>query len=171
MLAKLPLLVGRMLSPEEQRLEEVVRVRIVLEPVRPAGVEVGRSLVADHHEVVVGVDDLQLRVEAPVGRTFSADTLRYSGLVARENSSDEVLETVKEVHALSVASIPVGDEPEDDIILRWRANLAFPYYYGNAQPSHYYLQKWQRDFLPGDREVPSLPKDASECANTVRHGS
>ncbi len=39
---RLVLLVGQDAFPRQQRLEEVVRVRVVLEPVEPAGVEVGR---------------------------------------------------------------------------------------------------------------------------------
>src|ERR1700709_2163166 len=66
--AQLVLLVGWMLSAArtgwEKRFGEVVRVRIVLEPIGPAGIEVGGGPVAHDREVVVGADHFQLRVEA-----------------------------------------------------------------------------------------------------------
>src|ERR1700742_4543900 len=58
------LVVGRLdVAPVEQE-EEIVRVRIVLEPVGEPGVQVRGRRVPDHGEVVVGVEDFEFRFEA-----------------------------------------------------------------------------------------------------------
>src|SRR5215203_466770 len=50
----------------QQRLKEVIRMRVVLVPVGPARVEVGRAQVAGDRRDVVRVDEFQGRVEANV---------------------------------------------------------------------------------------------------------
>jgi putative glycosyltransferase (TIGR04372 family) len=77
-------------------------------------------------------------------RMFDANVLARHGATSINNTSDEILETVKEVMALAdgrpdTYSAPVQEHGE--LISRWRSCLSMPHYYGNALPSVYYLKK------------------------------
>jgi putative glycosyltransferase (TIGR04372 family) len=83
-------------------------------------------------------------------RVFSAETMLQHGVVALQNSPDEVLETVREVERLvggtSLASAnAVADGA--DLLEKWRAKLGLPHFYGNGLPSLYYLKKYESAFL------------------------
>jgi putative glycosyltransferase (TIGR04372 family) len=79
-------------------------------------------------------------------RVFDAGVLARHGATPIDNTSDEILETVKEVMALATGA-------NDDYIAsigatahlysRWQENLSMPHYYGGAQISLYYLKKHQ----------------------------
>ncbi len=79
------LVVGRLdVFPVEQE-QEIVRVRIVLEPVGEPGVQIRGRRVADNREVVVGVEDFEFRFEADFvrGRPRSRCRRRCSGSPSR----------------------------------------------------------------------------------------
>lgn len=71
------------------------------------------------------------------------ESLVRAGLTVSENTSDEILETVKEV--LSVAG--GSTSPESPLMERWRSSLTIPYFYGSAVPSAYFLEKYADSFL------------------------
>lgn len=83
-------------------------------------------------------------------RLFAAEALRRHGAVAVPNTSDEILETVKEVDSLVDESdffyLKKFSDAEQ-LIKRWRASLPDLEYYGGALPSMYYLHKHQDFFL------------------------
>ena len=72
-------------------------------------------------------------------------TMARHGLTARDNSPDEILETVREVDALASGS-PARD---DRLIKFWRHSLAVPHAYGAALPSLHFLRKHAATFLGG----------------------
>jgi putative glycosyltransferase (TIGR04372 family) len=86
-------------------------------------------------------------------RLFAAEVMQRHGLVAQENSPDEILETVKEVE--EVANVVAGADPAfpvppadvDALIESWRRCLDLPHFYGNARPSRYYIRKYESEFL------------------------
>jgi putative glycosyltransferase (TIGR04372 family) len=84
-------------------------------------------------------------------RLFDAAVLGRSGGHPLNNSSDEILETVKEVHALATgrSSELEAQYATDQLLSQWRAQLSKPYYYGASRPSLYYLKKHAREFLAG----------------------
>jgi len=84
-------------------------------------------------------------------RLFDAAVLGRSGGHPSNNSSDEILETVKEVHALAIGRSGEFEAqyPTDQLLSQWRAQLGEPYYYGASRPSLYYLKKYAREFLAG----------------------
>jgi putative glycosyltransferase (TIGR04372 family) len=72
------------------------------------------------------------------------ESLASAGLTVNDNSSDEILETVKEVldlasHGSSSQSSPLID--------KWRTSLSIPAFYDSAVPSTYFLEKYQSSFL------------------------
>jgi putative glycosyltransferase (TIGR04372 family) len=71
------------------------------------------------------------------------ESLAKAGLKVSENSSDEILETVKEVYALANNE----PAPESPLLARWRASLTIPYFYGSSVPSAYFLEKYGDKFL------------------------
>jgi putative glycosyltransferase (TIGR04372 family) len=82
-------------------------------------------------------------------RMFDGNVLARHGAMPINNTSDEILETVKEVESLAdrrpeTYSAPVQDFKE--LVSRWRSCLSLPHYYGNALPSLYYMRK-HRSFL------------------------
>jgi putative glycosyltransferase (TIGR04372 family) len=84
-------------------------------------------------------------------RVFDAGVLARHGATLIDNTSDEILETVKEVMALAtgktekyVASVGLAD----DLYPRWEKNLSMPHYYGGARISLYYLKKHQASLFP-----------------------
>lgn len=83
-------------------------------------------------------------------RTFSADVIAHSDAVFIDNTSDEILATVKEVDLLAngtpekyALTIPGADR----LLEQWRDCLGLPHFYGNATPSLYFLEKHQHEFL------------------------
>jgi len=88
---------------------------------------------------------------------FDAEVLGRFGGVPRDNTSDEILETVKEVEALALGTSKIylqGIAPSARLLDKWRRHLGLPYFYGCALPSRYYLEKNEADFLP---EIDFLP--------------
>jgi putative glycosyltransferase (TIGR04372 family) len=87
-------------------------------------------------------------------RMFDASVLSWHGANAINNSSDEILEVVKEVEALAVERPEVSTPPsKSELISRWRSCLSMPHYYGSALPSLYYLKK-QPSFLETHQPLP-----------------
>jgi putative glycosyltransferase (TIGR04372 family) len=89
-------------------------------------------------------------------RVFDAGVLARHGATLVDNTSDEILETVKEVMALTTGknddyTVSVG--AADDLYSRWQENLSMPHYYGGAQISLYYLKKHQASLFAPMREV------------------
>jgi putative glycosyltransferase (TIGR04372 family) len=77
-------------------------------------------------------------------RVFSAELLGRANAFLQESTSDEILETVKEVEALAngtpeayVSTIASAGE----LVALWRLNLAFPHFYGDALPGLYTVAK------------------------------
>jgi len=70
------------------------------------------------------------------------ESLKAAGLELSESSSDEILETVKEVELLAV-----GQPVQSPLIDTWRASLTMPGFFGASLPSSYFLEKHQREFL------------------------
>jgi putative glycosyltransferase (TIGR04372 family) len=84
-------------------------------------------------------------------RVFDAGVLARHGATLIDNTSDEILETVKEVMALTTGT--TGDYATsvgatDDLYSRWQDGLSMPHYYGGAQISLYYLKKHRASLLP-----------------------
>jgi putative glycosyltransferase (TIGR04372 family) len=72
------------------------------------------------------------------------ESLARAGLTVSENSPDEILETVKEVFALTAGhSAP----PNSALIETWRAAVTIPGFYGSALPSTYFLEKYRKEFF------------------------
>jgi putative glycosyltransferase (TIGR04372 family) len=83
-------------------------------------------------------------------RLFDAAVLARHGATPTDSTSDEVLETVKEVLALATgknedpaASIELANE----LTSQWQESLSMPHFYGNAQISLYYLNKHRASLL------------------------
>jgi len=70
------------------------------------------------------------------------ESLKAAGLDLGESSSDEILETVKEVELLTL-----GKPVQSPLIDSWRASLTLPGFFGASLPSSYFLEKHQREFL------------------------
>lgn len=83
-------------------------------------------------------------------RVFSADVLVANGAQLIDNTADEILELVKQVDALARGNESAyGNDMSapNELLARWKASLAFPYFYGNAAPSLYFLKKHADKFL------------------------
>lgn len=75
------------------------------------------------------------------------ETLAHAGLQVSESSSDEILETVKEVLGLTA---PTGGTPpllSASEIQSWKAQVEVPGFYGSSLPSAYFLEKYGNSFL------------------------
>ena len=101
-------------------------------------------------------------------RVFDAEVLGRFGAVPIDNSSDEILETVKEVEAMEQgASEPYlqGVPHAGELLETWQNRLGQPYFYGGGLPSRYYLHKHRSDFLSGDaallRETTRAPVNST----------
>jgi putative glycosyltransferase (TIGR04372 family) len=70
------------------------------------------------------------------------ESLKAAGLELSESSSDEILETVKEVELLAL-----GNQVRSPLIEAWRASLTIPGFFGASLPSSYFLEKHRREFL------------------------
>jgi putative glycosyltransferase (TIGR04372 family) len=83
-------------------------------------------------------------------RVFDAGVLARHGATLVENTSDEILETVKEVMALATDKTDdyASAEAAADLYSQWQENLSMPHYYGGAKISLYYLKKHQASLFP-----------------------
>jgi putative glycosyltransferase (TIGR04372 family) len=72
------------------------------------------------------------------------ESLARAGLSVSENSADEVLETVKEVFALTGRSVAPSNSA---LIDAWRTTLSIPGFYGSALPCAYFLEKYRKELL------------------------
>jgi hypothetical protein len=61
-----------------------------------------------------------------------------------ENSADEILETVKEVFALTAGRVAPSSSA---LIETWREAVSIPGFYGSALPSTYFLEKYRKEFF------------------------
>jgi putative glycosyltransferase (TIGR04372 family) len=73
------------------------------------------------------------------------ESLARAGLTVSENSADEILETVKEVFALTAERTPAPSHSA--LIETWRAAVSIPGFYGSALPSTYFLEKYRKEFF------------------------
>ena len=83
-------------------------------------------------------------------RQFDAAVLARHGATPIDNTSDEILETVKEVMALATGKADdyaASVEAAGDLNSRWQESLSMPHFYGSAQISLYYLKKHQASLL------------------------
>jgi putative glycosyltransferase (TIGR04372 family) len=83
-------------------------------------------------------------------RLFDAAVMARHGGTPIDNTSDEVLETVKEVMALTTETgedYAASLDIVGDLHSRWQESLSVPYFYGSAQISLYYLKKHQAALL------------------------
>lgn len=81
-------------------------------------------------------------------RVFNAELIARAGATVEENSSAEILETVKEVEALADGTSGAYQDrfPDyDRVISSWRESLDFPHFYGDASPAIASLT-WDEDF-------------------------
>jgi putative glycosyltransferase (TIGR04372 family) len=84
-------------------------------------------------------------------RLFDAAVLARYDATPIDNTSDEILETVKEVMALTSGTsddYATDVEAASDLYSRWQESLSMPHFYGCAQISLYYLKKHQASLLP-----------------------
>jgi putative glycosyltransferase (TIGR04372 family) len=89
-------------------------------------------------------------------RVFDAAVLARYNATPVDNSSDEILETVKEVMALAVGKTEdyvARVDAAKDLYLRWQQSLSMPHFYGSAQISLYYLKKHEASLSPPTPEV------------------
>jgi putative glycosyltransferase (TIGR04372 family) len=93
-------------------------------------------------------------------RVFDASGLARHGATLIDNTSDEILETVTEVMALTSGKTEeyvtsVG--APDDLYSQWEKNLSIPHYYGGARISLYYLKKHRASlFAPTPKLIEPL---------------
>lgn len=83
-------------------------------------------------------------------RVFNAEILRRYDFYIMDNTSDEILETVKEIDSLAKGELSGYQKnyPEYNMLLaRWQKCLDFPEFYGLAVPSLHYLKKHEQTYL------------------------
>ncbi len=83
-------------------------------------------------------------------RVFNAEVLRRYNAQVINNTPDEILETVKEVHHLARGEAQTDHShcsQAVSLLSHWQASLAFPEFYGAALPSLYFLQKHEQTLL------------------------
>jgi putative glycosyltransferase (TIGR04372 family) len=89
-------------------------------------------------------------------RVFDAGVLARHGATPVDNTSDEILETVKEVMALATGKADdyaTSVDEAGDLCSRWQESLSMPHFYGGAQISLYYLKKHQASLFSPAPEV------------------
>lgn len=69
------------------------------------------------------------------------ESLTRAGLTVSESSSDEILETVKEVFAVARGETAPRNSA---LINTWRACVSIPGFYGASVPSQYFLEKYAK---------------------------
>lgn len=75
------------------------------------------------------------------------ETLAHAGLQVSESSSDEILETVKEVLDLTTPTGSASHLLTASEIDNWKAQVEVPGFYGSSLPSAYFLEKYRNSFL------------------------
>jgi putative glycosyltransferase (TIGR04372 family) len=83
-------------------------------------------------------------------RQFDAAVLAQHRATPIDNSSDEILETAKEVMAIATDKADdyaASVEAASDLNSQWQESLSMPHFYGSAQISLYYLKKHQASLL------------------------
>lgn len=70
------------------------------------------------------------------------ETVKSAGLTVSESSSDEILETTKEVLDLSSGRPTI--QPVDDA---WETRVNVPGFFGSSRPSRYFLEKYSASLL------------------------
>ena len=82
-------------------------------------------------------------------RVFDAAVLGRSGARPVNNSAEEIMQTVREVEAVASGRLAEFEARYDAeaLALRWRRELALPYYYGTSRPSLDYLERYKNEFL------------------------
>ncbi|HEX2548887.1 MAG TPA: TIGR04372 family glycosyltransferase, partial [Gammaproteobacteria bacterium] len=82
-------------------------------------------------------------------RVFDAEILKQYDATIINNSSDEILETVKEVHSIvnNDESYIKNFDDSETLLKQWQNSLEIKEFYGAALPSIYYLSKHQNDFI------------------------
>ncbi len=87
-------------------------------------------------------------------RLFDAAVIQRHGGPAMDNSSDKILETVKEVDALVEERSEFYEARYDaaELMSLWRQQLVVDHYYGAARPSLYCLDRHKSEFLQGEEE-------------------
>jgi putative glycosyltransferase (TIGR04372 family) len=74
------------------------------------------------------------------------ESLASAGLTVEQSSPDEILETVREVLALTVGGPPASASASRDLEA-WHRSLSIQGFYGSAIPGAYFLEKYGGDFL------------------------
>lgn len=77
-------------------------------------------------------------------RLFTAELLKRLHAIALNNTEDEILEIVKEIDLMASGSV-IPDS--NKLIEKWKKCLGVENFYGLAQPSLYYLNKYKDDLL------------------------
>jgi putative glycosyltransferase (TIGR04372 family) len=111
------------------------RVRFALKPVRLAD----GTMLTQH----------QLTSAPWRWKVFDAAVLGRAGGVPINNTSEEILETVKEVEALANGHLADFEvQYENDLLLStWRGQLSSPNFYGTSRPSLGFLARYKNEFL------------------------
>ena len=73
------------------------------------------------------------------------ETVTSAGLVVSESSSDEILETTREVLDLAGGSGGAVTTVDD----AWEECLDIPWFFGNSRPARYFLEKYSGSLLAG----------------------
>ncbi|WP_316205927.1 TIGR04372 family glycosyltransferase [Bradyrhizobium sp. SZCCHNR3058] len=84
-------------------------------------------------------------------RVFDAAVLGRSGAHPGNNSTEEILQTAKEVVELAsgrAAEFEAGYDTEA-LLSRWQSQLSSAYYYGTSRPSLDFLARYRDEFLAG----------------------
>jgi putative glycosyltransferase (TIGR04372 family) len=77
---------------------------------------------------------------------FNIENMQAAGLSAVNNTPEEILEVVKEVHAM-VDGKAAKSADDEALIAAWRANLGCSYFYGAGQPARDFLVRYGHRFL------------------------
>jgi putative glycosyltransferase (TIGR04372 family) len=89
-------------------------------------------------------------------RVFDASVLARHRATPVDNTSDEILETVKEVMALDAETADAyaaSFEGAEGLRSRWQESLSIPHFYGGAQISLYYLKKHETSLFSDTPEA------------------
>ena len=75
------------------------------------------------------------------------ESVARAELIVSESSSDEILETVREVLEISD---PLRKGPAPGVDGSWERHVQVPGFFGSSRPSRYFLEKYARDLLRGE---------------------
>jgi putative glycosyltransferase (TIGR04372 family) len=79
------------------------------------------------------------------------ESLVAAGLTVEESGADEILETVREVLALTSSA---RNDPPSPWLAAWHRSVTIPGFYGAAVPSAYFLEKYGQEFLEAAHSTP-----------------